>query len=241
VIGFEQQDVGAAEMKTDGVGDVAEVGGDRNLDPFGAERIADGVGGVVRDGEAGDVDIADGEAGAGLKEFELRSELAPIDGGRGEAREIDGDAEFFGDGLETVGVIVMLVRDEDGGELFGRDTRGGEAFEGLLAGEASIDEEAGSLGGNESGVAGARGSQDGNFNYGDLLPIYYGSGRLFYGHESDVRGAGGRGRWILCARVRARNFHGGRYVEELRANILEASSLHFEDEDVRLVTEYGAV
>jgi hypothetical protein len=66
------------------------------------------------------------------------------------------------------------VSNEDRGELFGRDAGGGEAFEGLFAGEAGVNEEAGSLGGNEGGVAGARRSQDGNFNYGDLLPIYYG-------------------------------------------------------------------
>ncbi len=65
-------------MMADRIGKIAEIGGNRDLDAFGAEGKAHRIGGIVRDGEAGDVDIADGEAGAGLKEFELRRGVAPV-------------------------------------------------------------------------------------------------------------------------------------------------------------------
>ena len=48
-------------MMADGIGKIAEIGRDRNLDSFGAKGKSDGIGRVVRDGEAGNVDIADGE------------------------------------------------------------------------------------------------------------------------------------------------------------------------------------
>ncbi len=44
---------------------VAKVGGKTDLDSFGAEGKADGIGRVVRDGEGLDVDIADAETAAG--------------------------------------------------------------------------------------------------------------------------------------------------------------------------------
>ena len=72
VIRFEQQQIRAAQMEADRIRQIAEIGGDRNLDAFGAEGESDGIGGVVRDGETGDVDIADGETGAGLEQFEVR-------------------------------------------------------------------------------------------------------------------------------------------------------------------------
>ena len=62
VIGFEQQHVRAAQMEADRIRQIAQIGGDRNLDAFGAERESHRIGGIVRNGEAGDVDIADGES-----------------------------------------------------------------------------------------------------------------------------------------------------------------------------------
>lgn len=153
VVGFEQQQVGALEVNADGLGHVAEVGGDGHFEALGAEGETDGVGGVVGDGEAIDVDVADGETGAGLEEFEDGLEFAPRDGGRGEAAAVDGDPEFLGDGGEAGDVVGMLVGDEDGGEGFGVDVDGGEALEGFLAAEAGVDEDAGAVGRDEGGVA----------------------------------------------------------------------------------------
>ena len=140
-------------MNADGFGHVAEVGGDGHFEALGAEGEAHGVGCIVGDGEAIDADVADDEAGAGLEEFEDGLEFSPGDGRGGEAAAVDGDAEFLGDGGEAGDVVGMLVGDEDGGERFGVDVDGGEAFEGFLAGEAGVDEDAGAVCGDEGGVA----------------------------------------------------------------------------------------
>jgi hypothetical protein len=53
-------------------------------------------------------------------------------------------------------MIGMLVGDQDRGEGFGIVAGGVETLEGLFAGQAGIDENAGPLGGNERGIARAR-------------------------------------------------------------------------------------
>lgn len=106
----------------------------------------------MRDGEAVDVNVADDEARAGLEELEDGLKFAPGDGGRGEAAAVNGDAEFFRDGGKAGDVIGMLVGDEDGGEGFRVDVDGGEALEGFLAGEASVDEDASAIGRDESRI-----------------------------------------------------------------------------------------
>jgi len=142
VIRLEQQNVGSAQMESRRFGKVAEIGGDGNFDALGAERKSDGILRVVRDGKRGDVDIADGERCAGLELFELGRVFAPRNRGRGEARDVDGDVEFFGDRREAGDVIGVLVSDQDGVDRFGIDAGGGAAFEGLFAAQSGVDEEA---------------------------------------------------------------------------------------------------
>jgi hypothetical protein len=115
VIRFQQQQIRTAKMEADGIGKIAEVGRNRDLDSFGAEREADRIGRIVRNGEAGDIDVADSETGAGLKQFQVRRIFIPQDGGRGEARNINGDAELAGYGLQTINMIGMFVRDQNRG------------------------------------------------------------------------------------------------------------------------------
>ena len=67
VVGFEEEDVDALEGGFDVGRHVAEVGGDGHADAFGGEDEAAGVGGVVGDGEGGDLEVADGEVFAGLE------------------------------------------------------------------------------------------------------------------------------------------------------------------------------
>ncbi len=76
------------------------------------------IGGVVRNGEAGHVDVADGEAGAGLESFEDRHAIAPGDGGRGQARNIDRNLNaiaLLGEHREAGDVIGMFVSHQDRG------------------------------------------------------------------------------------------------------------------------------
>ncbi len=165
-------------MVADGIGKIAKVSGDRNLDAFGAKRKAHGIGGVVRDREAGDVDIADGEAGAGLKQFELRRSIAPVvvpgDGRRGHAGNVNGNAQLAREHLQPGDVIGMLMRDQDRGERVRVVSGGVEAYERFLGGESGVNEETGPLGGNEGAIAGARRRENRYVDDGDPpggLPI----------------------------------------------------------------------
>jgi hypothetical protein len=109
----------------------------------------------MRDGEAGDIDIADGETGAGLEQFEVRRNFIPGDGGRGEARDINRDTELAGDDLKARDVVGMFVSDENRGERFRIVTAGAKTKQRFLAGESSVDEETSPLSSNQRGVAGA--------------------------------------------------------------------------------------
>ena len=122
-------------------GQEAEVGGDGQAQTFGEEAEADGIGGVVRDGEGHDVDISDGERAAGGEGFEslgldavargvLVLALPGAVGGRGH---VDGQAELFGHDVHAGDVVGVLVGDEDGGERLRAqcpERRGGGRFRG---------------------------------------------------------------------------------------------------------------
>src|ERR1700679_317195 len=100
-------------MKADGIGHVAEVGRDGDLESLRAESEADGIDGVMRNGEAGDVDVADGKRRSSRKGFDLRSKVfRPRDHGRGEARNVNRNIEFSGNHLKPCDVIAVLVGDE---------------------------------------------------------------------------------------------------------------------------------
>jgi len=61
-------------------------------------------------------------------------------------------------------MIGMLVRDQDGGERFRIAVGGFQAFEGLFAGQAGIDQQTGPLRRDQRGVAGARRRENRDFD-----------------------------------------------------------------------------
>jgi len=75
VIGFQDQEVGFAQVLFNELGKVAEIGDDGDFRAVGAESVADGIDRVVRDGEGIDLDVADLETLAGANVLEA------IDGG----------------------------------------------------------------------------------------------------------------------------------------------------------------
>jgi len=126
VIRFEQQQIGTAQVVADGIRQIAQVGGDGDFDAFGPERKSNRIGRVVRDREAGDVDITDGEARSSLEQLQVRRVFIPRNRRRGEARYIDGNFQLAGENLQAADVIGMLMRDEDGVQRFGRASGGVE-------------------------------------------------------------------------------------------------------------------
>ena len=168
VIGFEDEAIGVAEMDFDVIGHVAEVGDESELGAVGAEGEADGVGGVVRNGEGADFDIADGEALAGsdgfasgeaLAEGVGKNALESVEGGVGDEERCFPEREGLGKAAAVVGV---LMRDEDAVEAVDVELQGGEAGEGVALAEAGVDEEAGARGFEQGDVARAAGRQNGN-------------------------------------------------------------------------------
>src|SRR5579863_439427 len=132
VIGFEDQEVGFAQVMLYQLGHVAEVGDDGDFFAVGAESVADGVGGIVRNGERGDFDIADYEFNSGADVFDALDfsfwavAIHFLNFAMGREGEVGGTFPLAGHLRETVGVIAVLVGYEDAVHFFG--TRAAESF-----------------------------------------------------------------------------------------------------------------
>jgi hypothetical protein len=151
VIGFEDQAIDIAEMDFDEFGHVAEVGDDGELGAVGAEGEGDRVGGVMRNSEGVDVDVADGEALAGVNGFKAIEALAEsvgknlihrVHSGLGNVERRFPESEHL---RQAVAVVGMLVGDEDAVEVIDGLFDGGEAGQGFALAESGVNEEAGTL------------------------------------------------------------------------------------------------
>ena len=151
VIGFEDEAIGLAEMDSHVVWQVAKIRADGNFCAVGAEGESDRVGRIVRNGERVHVDIADGEALAGLNGLNATEALAKgvgkdalerFHGGLSDVERRFPEAE---DLREAVAVIGVFVGDEDCVEAINVALDGGEAGEGFTLSEAGVDEDAGAF------------------------------------------------------------------------------------------------
>jgi len=151
------------------LGKIAEVGDDGDFGAAEAESEADRIGGVVRNREGRDFDIADFEFDSRTDVFHALGSL------RGRVRkhlfdfamrglgEVGGAIPVAGQLGEAVAMIGVLVGDEDG-----VDVRGAGAAEGLeaanhfLAAESSVHEESGAARFEQGGIARAAGGQNGD-------------------------------------------------------------------------------
>jgi len=149
VIGFEDEAIGLAEVDSNVIWEVAEIGADSDFGAVGAEGESDGVCGVVRDGEGMDVDVADRKALAGMDGFDAaeafakgvgKDALEGVHGGLGNVERGFPEAEDLG---EAVAVVGVLVGDEDGVETIEIAADGGEAGESFAFSEASVNEDSG--------------------------------------------------------------------------------------------------
>lgn len=77
MIRFEDDQIAGAHVDAQRIGDIAEIGGHGDFDAMRRDRVADRIGGVVWNRETGNIEIADGEASAGLKSFERRLRVTP--------------------------------------------------------------------------------------------------------------------------------------------------------------------
>jgi hypothetical protein len=151
VIGFEDQAIDIAEMDFDELGHVAEVGDDGQFCAVGAEGKGDRVGGVVWNGEGVDIDVADGEALAGVNGFKAIEALAEsvgknlvhrVHSGFGNVKRGFPESEHL---RQAVAVVGVLVGNEDAVEAGDGLFDGGEAGESFALAESGVNEEAGTL------------------------------------------------------------------------------------------------
>lgn len=147
VIRFEDEDVGLADAFDDEPGGVTEIGKETDIAGVGAEEESNGIVSVVRDAEGIDGDVTEFEGGAGGEEPELKRHLElRLDGFLGQAVAVDGNVQFAGKDAETLGVVRVLVGDENSAQVLGGPPDTEESLADLPGTEAGIDEQAGVFG-----------------------------------------------------------------------------------------------
>ena len=160
MIGLVNKAIGVAEVKFDELGEIAEIGDDGDFCAVGAKGVADRIGGIVRDGEGRDFDVADGEAFAGADVLDAFDFLG---GGFGQNaqdfgvrsfREIRGSAPVSEKLRKAARVVRVLVGNENAVDAFGGGiVERGETAKSFFAAKTGVDREAGALGFKQRGVA----------------------------------------------------------------------------------------
>lgn len=168
VIGFEDQAIGLTEMNFDELRHVAEVGADGDFRAVGAEGEAEGIGGIVRDGEGVNVNIADGEALPGVDGFDAAEALAEgfredtaklLHGGLGHVKRRFPEAE---DLRQAVAVVGVLVSDKHGVEVVNVALDSRETGKSFALAEAGVNEDTSGFGFEQGQIARTAGGKDGD-------------------------------------------------------------------------------
>ena len=142
------------------------------FDAVGAERQPHRIGGIVRDGERSDGNVADFETVAGGKNFEPRQlrQFAGIVAQRPGPGLVGGAGheyrhlEFSGQHGQPVNVVGVFVSNQDGGKGSRIVALGAHAFDGLAAGNSRIHENLRARTGNDGAVSPAAAGQHRNRN-----------------------------------------------------------------------------
>lgn len=125
---------------------VTKIGSEADLDPFRAEGEADRIGGIVRNSEGLNLDVADAEAATrekmlGLGELGRFAVFIPASSIPGMMRafgKVDRNIQLCCETLEASHVVGVLVRDQDGGNVFRTLAQSAQALESLSTGESCI-------------------------------------------------------------------------------------------------------
>ena len=165
VIGFEHEHVRRADAFDDQFRHVPKVGDEGYVADRGAQQITDGVLGVMRNGEGVHQQVADFKARAGLEQpaiefcFELKfKRLLRV------AVAIDRDVQFGGNAGETLDVVAVLMRNQDGGEILRHPADFLEAFSDLARAEPGVHEHAGFSGFDVGAIAAGTAAENGKFD-----------------------------------------------------------------------------
>jgi hypothetical protein len=165
VIGFEDEDIRWTNALDDQSRHVTEVGDEGDVAGSGAQQKADRVLGIVRDGKGVHQQVVDFKARAGVEEmavkFGLQLKFKCFLRG---AVAINRDVQFGGDSDQSLDVVGVFVRNENGGEIFRHTTDGGEPLADLARAEPGVHKDAGFIGFDVGAIAGGTAAEDGEFD-----------------------------------------------------------------------------
>src|SRR5258708_37450356 len=147
MVRFHDQHIAAAQVVANADRKVAQIGGNADLDAFRAEGESDGISRVVRNGERPYRNVADLKAMAGfealilleLRPLTLLMSNRPRPGLVRRAGHVDRDAQLLCQRGQSIDVVGMLMRDQNGRERVRVLSQSLHALESLAAGDAGVD------------------------------------------------------------------------------------------------------
>ena len=131
------------------IGDIAEVSRHGGLQSLRAKGKSDGVDGVVRNGETGNLNIANYNSSSCLKPFDGGKFLAPGDHRRGFVGKEHGLHQRLADHGEAGNVIAVLMSNKDSVDLGGILADSGKSRKRFAAAQTGVDQNAGTVSGDE--------------------------------------------------------------------------------------------
>ncbi len=108
----------AFDLQPDGVGHVAQISDQTQLDPLRAKAKRDRVDGIVWNRKAIDFHVPNHEPLTGLKDLSTRPGFVPVDRVIGHRGQVNGDLQLFRGLWKASHVIRVLVRDQHRIEVF---------------------------------------------------------------------------------------------------------------------------
>ena len=194
VIGFKDEHVRRTNTLEDQFRHVAEVGGKTDVAGGRAQQITDGVLSVVRNGKGVHEQVADFKARTGVEElaveFGLQLKFKRL---LRRAVAINRDVQFGGDAGEALNVVAVLMRDQNGGEIFRHPADFLEAFADLARAEPGVHEHAGFIGFDVGAIATGAAAEDGEFNCHEWTLVsrtvagnFFRRGEFDFGHHLSI-------------------------------------------------------
>ena len=149
-------------MEPKGIRNISEIGRDRDLDSLCRKSEADGIRGVVRNSEARHIEIADRETAAGLEGLASSQARPPFQVSRCPMSRINGHFALsrFGERRQPAGVITVLVRNQNRGEIGHILADRGQAPRDFPAAQSGVNQHTGSFRRDENGISRATARQN---------------------------------------------------------------------------------
>ena len=168
MVGLDHQHVGLADALPDVLRGMAEIGepgeavaGRKEVLPALGEEKRDGIVGVVRHGEALDLEVAETEAGSGFKVLPVGAVVQPAlhcAGGGVVGKNLD--LRMARKAADPDGMVTVLVGEKDGIDAVERFTDGGEQPAQAAGRKPGVNQHAGVSGLEQGAIAFAAAAED---------------------------------------------------------------------------------